>query len=171
MLEDFRLKIFVTVAETGSFTKTALRLGISQPAVSQNISSIEKSLGTVLFDRAASALTPQGHLFMDYATRIISAYEEADILFRYPSETSPVSIFADREASVHVLQDILTVLRTAHPDGDFRTASSAEEADIRIVTTVYNRSGLRICSFRIFPEDHPLSPVIGSIIAGEQTAR
>ena len=37
VLEDFRLRIFMAVAEKGSFTLAAKALGVSQPAVSQNI--------------------------------------------------------------------------------------------------------------------------------------
>ena len=40
MLDDFRLRIFKTLAEEGSFTRTAARLEISQPAVSQNIAEL-----------------------------------------------------------------------------------------------------------------------------------
>ena len=42
MLEDFRLKVFLTVESEGSFTKAARNLGISQPAVSQNIAELER---------------------------------------------------------------------------------------------------------------------------------
>ena len=45
MLEDFRLKVFATVAAEGSFTKAAAVLGVSQPAVSQNIAELEKLSG------------------------------------------------------------------------------------------------------------------------------
>ena len=51
MLEDFRLKVFITVAAEGSFTKAASVLNISQPAVSQNVSELERVTGVRLFDR------------------------------------------------------------------------------------------------------------------------
>ena len=38
MFEDFRLKVFMAVAETGSFTKAAKSIGISQPKQSARIS-------------------------------------------------------------------------------------------------------------------------------------
>ena len=40
MLEDTRLKIFMAVADEGSFTRAAYLLGITQPAVSQNIAEL-----------------------------------------------------------------------------------------------------------------------------------
>ena len=48
MLQDFRLKVFMAVAEYGSFTKAAESLGVSQPAVSQNIAELERNLGVRL---------------------------------------------------------------------------------------------------------------------------
>ena len=51
MLEDFRLNVFMEVARHKSFTRAAAALGISQPAVSQNIAEIEKGLGVKCFER------------------------------------------------------------------------------------------------------------------------
>ena len=48
MLEDFRLKVFMAVAEEGSFTRAAKSLGVTQPAVSQNIAELEKQTGAVV---------------------------------------------------------------------------------------------------------------------------
>ena len=51
MLDDFRLRVFETLCSTLSFTQTAKLLGVSQPAISQNISELERDLGVSLFDR------------------------------------------------------------------------------------------------------------------------
>ena len=51
MLEDSRLRVFMAVADEGSFTKAAARLGVTQPAVSQNIADLEKVTGQKLFER------------------------------------------------------------------------------------------------------------------------
>ena len=40
MLEDFRLKVFMAVVQERSFTKAASVLGITQPAVSQNVADL-----------------------------------------------------------------------------------------------------------------------------------
>ena len=72
MLEDSRIRVFNTVIREGSFTKAARSLGISQPAVSQNISELEKLLGCQLFERnrSAATLTPDGIRFKEYADQI-----------------------------------------------------------------------------------------------------
>ena len=83
VLEDFRLKIFVAVAETGSFTKAAAALGITQPAVSQNIAELEKCLNVRLFTRSRgeAVLTDGGRTFAKYAERILEWYAAADAMF------------------------------------------------------------------------------------------
>ena len=45
MLDDFRLRVFEKVCITLSFTLAARELGVSQPALSQNIAELEGALG------------------------------------------------------------------------------------------------------------------------------
>lgn len=83
MLGDFRLKVFEALSATGSFTRAAEQLGISQPAVSQNIAELEKDLGVRLFERGRSevSLTPQGRAFRSYAGKILYWYDSARMIF------------------------------------------------------------------------------------------
>ena len=83
MFEDFKLKVFKAVAECHSFTLAARQLGISQPAVSQNISDLERMSGTQLFVRAKGevSLTPAGRLFESLADRVIQSYEDLNSVF------------------------------------------------------------------------------------------
>ena len=83
MIEDFRLKVFETVAETGNFTASARELGITQPAVSQNISELEKALGVQLFNRTRTSveLSAEGEKFREYALQILHWYEAANQAF------------------------------------------------------------------------------------------
>lgn len=53
-----QLEVFRTLLAEGSATATARRLGISQPAVSRTLDSLETLLGTVLFERRRGALRP-----------------------------------------------------------------------------------------------------------------
>ena len=79
MISDNRLQVFVALAESGSFTAAARRLGCSQPSVSQNIAQLEEATGQVLFERGkAVSLTPAGTRFYHYAKRILSLYERLD---------------------------------------------------------------------------------------------
>ena len=68
-----QLEIFATLAETRGFTAAALRLGISQPAVSHALKSLEDELGIKLFDRSAApiALTPLGARLLSRSREIL----------------------------------------------------------------------------------------------------
>lgn len=62
-----RLAVFDAVAATGSFTAAARELGITQPAVSRHIATIERQLGVPLFERGAGRvdLTEHGRRLAD----------------------------------------------------------------------------------------------------------
>ena len=80
MLEDFRLKVFMAVAQERSFTRASNLLGISQPAVSQNVAELEKGLGVRLFERMKgdTVMTPEGEVFMTYAKKLLEEAAAAE---------------------------------------------------------------------------------------------
>ena len=108
MIEDFRLRVFLKVAECGSFTDAARSLGVSQPAVSQNIAQLELAVGEPLFDRARGSvtLTERGRLFLDYARRILYWYERLDavVVRKTEAPAEPVLLKVDdgKDAEVSV---------------------------------------------------------------------
>ena len=85
MLEDSRLRVFLKVAERGSFTRAAEDLGITQPAVSQNIAELEKQVGAVLLERSRSrvTLTEEGKVFRLFAERILADYARLNEVFTH----------------------------------------------------------------------------------------
>ena len=66
------LATFIQVAELGSFTKAAEKLGYSQPTISFQIKQLETELGAQLFERIGHtvALTDRGHTALSYAQNI-----------------------------------------------------------------------------------------------------
>ena len=74
-----QLRIVRAIAEYGSFRKAADKLFISQPAVSLQVQSLERSLEVMLFDRGGRrvVLTEAGHLLVEYSIRILNLSEEA----------------------------------------------------------------------------------------------
>jgi DNA-binding transcriptional LysR family regulator len=78
-MELNQLETFLAVAEERSFSKAAVRLHRTQPAVSQVIRKLEASVGETLFDRAArdGSLTAAGVLLRDYALRLLALRREA----------------------------------------------------------------------------------------------
>jgi DNA-binding transcriptional LysR family regulator len=72
-----RLKTFLRVAETGSFSAAAIDLGLTQPAVSRQISALELHLNTRLFHRTtiAIALTVEGEKMIPMALQVLQAVD------------------------------------------------------------------------------------------------
>ncbi len=78
-MELNQLETFLAVAEERSFSRAAVRLHRTQPAVSQVIRKLEAAVGETLFDRAArdGSLTAAGVLLRDYALRLLALRREA----------------------------------------------------------------------------------------------
>lgn len=139
MFEDFRLRIFMAVAEKGSFTLAAKALGVSQPAVSQNIAELEKGLGAELFLRRKGSvtLTPKGAAFKEYAGRILYWYTATEMMFGPEGKLSankPIRLSADGFIASHILPQALSKLLAFNPSLTFsiRSESSGNNSDIRI---------------------------------------
>src|SRR4030042_6344629 len=79
-MDDHKLKVFCTVAETKSFSKTSEIIHLTQPAVSLQIQALEEIYETKLFDRSSSmvSLTPAGEVLYKYAKDILTLYAYAD---------------------------------------------------------------------------------------------
>ncbi|MGA2888732.1 MAG: LysR substrate-binding domain-containing protein [Terracidiphilus sp.] len=78
-MELHQLETFLAVAEERSFSRAAVRLHRTQPAVSQVVRKLEAAVGEKLFDRAArdGSLTAAGVLLRDYALRLLALRREA----------------------------------------------------------------------------------------------
>jgi DNA-binding transcriptional LysR family regulator len=112
------LRVFVAVAADRSFSRAALRLHRTQPAVSQAIRRLEDELGERLFDRSArdGRLTEAGAVLLDYANRLMRLTEEAEGAVRelHDLRRGRVLIGAN-EAAVHALLPILERFRRQYP--------------------------------------------------------
>ncbi|MBQ1258039.1 MAG: LysR family transcriptional regulator [Clostridia bacterium] len=74
-----QLRYFISVAETGNFTKAALNHYISQTAITQQIHALEEHIGAKLFDRNSRpvSLTPAGKVFLKEAREILAKMDAA----------------------------------------------------------------------------------------------
>ncbi len=74
------LRIFVEVCRTGSITKAAESLHLSQPAVSLAIRQLEDYYGILLFDRISKKLylTESGNKMLSYASHIIESFDDME---------------------------------------------------------------------------------------------
>jgi len=71
------LKVFCDLAETESFTKAAQINKVTQSAVSQQISSLERTFKSLLIERSKKKfrLTREGQVLYDYSKQVIATYE------------------------------------------------------------------------------------------------
>src|SRR6266436_1318308 len=71
------LKVFCDLAETESFTKAAQINNVTQSAVSQQISSLERTFKSLLIERSKKKfrLTREGQVLYDYSKEILQTYE------------------------------------------------------------------------------------------------
>ena len=84
MIDWDRVRIFHVVAEAGSFTRAADRLGLSQSAISRQIGALEEDLGSPLFHRHARGLvlTEQGEILLETAREVAKRMAAAQTALR-----------------------------------------------------------------------------------------
>lgn len=90
-----KLKIFYIVAESGSFTRAAVRLDITQSALSRQMSSLESRIGVPLFHRHVRGLilTEQGELLMRTMREVFSDLSMAEAKLTDKTEGAKGTLF------------------------------------------------------------------------------
>ncbi|QTL99880.1 LysR family transcriptional regulator [Iocasia frigidifontis] len=110
-----QLRIFIFVCKTGSMTKTAEELYMTQPAVSQTILDLEDSLNVRLFDRIKNSLvlTNTGEILLEYSQKIIHLMEETeDVIDRIVNiKQGGLRIGASMTIGTYLLPEILNGFR------------------------------------------------------------
>lgn len=118
-MEDHKLKVFCTVAETKSFSKASEIIHLTQPAVSLLIQAIEETYETKLFDRASNTvtLTPAGEMLYKYAKDILNLYAAAE---KNIGEITgfvkgSISVGASSTIGNYLLPGVIAAFRKTHP--------------------------------------------------------
>lgn len=117
-MELSELRVFLTVAVERSFSRAALKLHRTQPAVSQAVRRLEEGVGERLFDRATkdATLTDAGRLVRDYAEQLLRLSEEAETAVKDLRDLRRGRVLLGaNEASVHALLPLIQLFREAHP--------------------------------------------------------
>ncbi len=149
MIEDYRLKIFASVCETGSFTKTAVLFGISQPAVSQNVSELERHAGVRLFERTKGEvrLTSEGLMMYHHVVKILNGYEVVNTLFgnldvNRSLSSGPLRLFISPMLKEILLSDsgqnIMRLAGNLYPQMQLSLTDEIGEAQVKIEALVKN---------------------------------
>ena len=109
----------MAVAETGSFSRAADRLFLSQPAISKRVGALEAELGTPLFDRSGHAvsLTEAGRVLLPRARELL--LELADIKKRIVNLSGeidgPLPMGTSHHIGLHRLAPVLRHFTASHP--------------------------------------------------------
>jgi DNA-binding transcriptional LysR family regulator len=117
-MELSELRVFLKVAAERSFSRAAMKLHRTQPAVSQAVRRLEDSVGERLFDRATkdATLTDAGRLLRDYADRLLRLSEEAEAAVKELRDLRRGRVLIGvNEASVHVVLPLIHRFRETHP--------------------------------------------------------
>ncbi|MCX5545550.1 LysR substrate-binding domain-containing protein [Paraburkholderia sp. CNPSo 3076] len=110
---------FYEVARAGSLSGGALRLRVSQPAVSREVKELEERLGVLLFDRLPRgvALTYAGKLLFGYAERIFTLAEAARSELKEVAGLSSghLTIGASATLGVYLVPKMIAEFTTLYP--------------------------------------------------------
>jgi DNA-binding transcriptional LysR family regulator len=113
------LKIFLSVAQERSFSRSAAKVHRTQPAVSQAIRRLELELGEQLFDRSSKTgtLTEAGRMLQNYGQRLVRLAEETESAVRDLRDLRRGRVLVGaNEAAVHTLLPVIARFRQRYPD-------------------------------------------------------
>ncbi|MEV7671861.1 LysR substrate-binding domain-containing protein [Streptomyces sp. NPDC088752] len=120
MYEPARLRTFLAVAQTLSFTRAADRLGLRQSTVSQHVRRLEEATGRPLFSRDTHRveLTEDGEAMLGFARTILQAHERAAAFFGGTRLRGRLRFGASEDFVTTRLPEILESFRREHPEVD-----------------------------------------------------
>jgi DNA-binding transcriptional LysR family regulator len=172
------VRSFLEVIKRGSLSEAARGLGVSQPAVSNQIKGLERELGTELLirgERGVVSLTAAGEVFLAFAEQVIATHEEMLQQLNHIKEevSGELTIAASTTPGEFVLPQLLTDFQARYPQvearvtiadtGDVVEKVLARECDIGFIGAPIERPRLTFVPLvkdeivlAIYP-DHPFA--------------
>lgn len=114
MIKRAHIRQFLAVVDAGSFTQAALRIRVTQPALSAGIAELERLVGTPLFlrNRRQIRLTEAGGRFLPIARDLDRGFRAADDFGRTgEQQAAELKLGVIRSLSGELLQAIVAALR------------------------------------------------------------
>jgi len=135
MLDLELLRSFVSVVDSGGFTRAGERVHRTQSTVSQQIKRLEDDLGQPLLNRTAKDVTPTeaGERLLSYARRLLSLAEEARDVLSGPSKEGAVRLGIPEDFAAHRLTKLLASFSRSRP---------GLRLDVRVDQSTYLRRDL-----------------------------
>ena len=111
------LRCFVTIAETGSFTRAGERLGRTQSTISLQVKRLEDQIGRAVFARTprSLSLTPEGERLLGPARQLLRLNDTAIAELFEPAMTGRVRLGVPEDFATAHLPAVLAAFAKAHP--------------------------------------------------------
>ena len=134
-----QLEAFVKIADSGSFSKAAKELFLTQPTISAHISSLEKELNSRLFVRNTKEvrLSESGEILYNYAKQMLVIQERIGEAFSTNDikEQQCITIAASTIPAQYLLPNILVAFSEKYPNQQFKIV---ETDSAKVVEHVMN---------------------------------
>lgn len=117
LLDPVLLRSFVAVADTGSFTRAADSVHLTQSTVSQQIRRLEVQFNCDLLNRSGRyvATTPEGERLLGYARRIMQLMDEAVEQVTQGVEQGEIQLGVPEDFAAHALTPVLAAFAATYP--------------------------------------------------------
>ena len=173
MIKRTHIRQFLAVVDAGSFTQAALRIRVTQPALSTGVAELEKLVGAPLFvrNRRQIRLTEAGGRFLPIARDLERGFRAADSFGRDgDGQASELKLGVIRSASGELLQAIVAALRPAFAieivessDSELRAALGSGRINMALLPLRSGEGGDHVMPLYEEPlamfvaSDHPLA--------------
>lgn len=175
-MELRHIRYFAAVAEEKNFTRAAEKLAIAQPPLSRQIQDLEAELGTPLFIRSPHKveLTPEGELFLQYASQILDlvARSEEDVRERKEGLQGTLYIASVEGCGPRLFAEWISSFKKKHPHVQYNLWNGNTDdvnrrvtkglCEIAMITAPYNAEEYHVLPVykepwvAVIPKGHPL---------------
>jgi DNA-binding transcriptional LysR family regulator len=177
----YQIRYFIAISETGSFTKAAERLFVSQPSLSAGIKKLEQELGVKLFERGGKRAipTPAGTFFREKATNILNEYQVTLRELKGFHERPTLRLGAIRSLQIAALAALIRDFQAEHPnvpiellDGTVEdTRKWLKDGEVDLIITILDDLEAPQTSLKLFEQRRMLAVPASHHLAQRKTIR
>lgn len=150
------LRSFVSIQETGSFTKSAEQLRLTQPAISAQVKRLQQLVGGEVFVKSAFgvSLTEKGEIVSRYARRILAMNDQILSLSGSGSVSKSLRVGIPNVFAASLLSDVIGACKDSS-DGERTQFSCEPSADLARSLA----AGYLDIAFIVSPRHHAVQPI------------
>ena len=155
-LDPDLLRAFAYIAEEGSFTRAAERVGRTQSAVSMQMQRLEAALGQRVLVRGkggAVSLTPHGRYLLQHAEALLALNDRIWQAFRAPAMHGTVRLGTPDDYALRYLPGVLKRFADTHPDVEVEVSCASSSECVEKLEA--GELDLTLCSEGLVPERWP----------------